>query len=490
MENNISDKVINLWDMFWAVCLKWRLICLAAILAAILAGAWSYVRSARSISTQERPSQSVQMKQLSEEDQIAVEVYLDYMDSYNSQLLYNRESPLMQLDANGFYLSTLNYYVDNHFKVEYPIIAESNNVYAIVQAYQAALGDGEFKEKLQNELDTKDGKASSYIMEQVDCNNSYGARLNAGNTIGIMKVSIYGDTEETCRNLAAVVKATLNEKKEELVRQFGEHDMILTEETYNYVSDNELLAYQKTNIDRLYNYGRNLNDAKKLMSDEGQNFVEQLPAEELEHRGEDISDEATEVEAPSRKATVSKKRVLVGGVAGAFLVFAIVALGYLVNNSLLYEDDFEKLYGLKLFGRIEKQRKKKLFGFIDDFILKLRRTSIHHFREAEVVEMIYVGVKLAAEKRNINSVYVTGAGLAENHTPLLDEVIAKLKKDGIEVEMGKSILYYAGALEQSVKVGNVLLLEKAGQSLYQEIQREIEICSQQELNLLGAVVVE
>ena len=107
-----------------------------------------------------------------------------------------------------------------------------------------------------------------------------------------------------------------------------------------------------------------------------------------------------------------------------------------------------------------------------------------------MVEMIYVGVKLAAEKSNINSVYVTGAGLAENHTPLLDEVIAKLKKDGIEVEMGKSILYYAGALEQSVKVGNVLLLEKAGQSLYQEIQREIEICSQQELNLLGAVVVE
>lgn len=490
MGNNMFDKVINLWDLFWAVCLKWRMICFCAILAATVTACFSYLSSAGMGSEQQTSAQIKQRDELNEEDQVAVKIYLEYLEAYNSQFQYNTESPLMCLDANGFYLSTLNYYVDNHFSVEYPLISKTNNVYAMIRAYQASLDDDSFREKLQNEWDETYGEASAYVAEQVDCNNLYGSRLNSNSTIGIMSVSVYGSSEEMCRNLAAIVKETLNEKTQELSRQFGDHDLILTEETYNFVSDNELLAYQKNNIDRLYNCGRSLSDVKKMMSDEAQSYIEQVSAESSQTGEVSTSDDTQTASVSGGKVRISKKKICIGGIAGAFAAIMIAAFAYLVNNRLLYEDDLEKLFGLKLFGRIEKQKKKRLLGIVDDFILKLRRKNIPSFDQAEVVEMIYTGVKLAAEKNQIHKIYVTGAGGVEVPMRSLDEIVKKLKKDGIQLELGKSILYYAGALEQSAKIGNILLLEKAGKSSYLEIQREIEICMQQEMHVLGAVVIE
>jgi len=488
MENNLSERDINIWDMFWAICLKWRQICLTALIVAILAGGVSYFRSANSLQGLQR----IEQMNIDETDQINVDLYLKYMDLYNNQLLYNQQAPLMQLDANGFYLTTLNYYIDNHYVVEYPLINRTNNVDAIARSYQTLLISPKFSDKVKVEMDIEDERLLPFVLEQVDCNNRYGARTLANNTtnnvvtntMGLMKISVYAKDEKESNTLAELVKDIIEQNKSDISNKFGEHEVILTEETCIYVSDNELLSFQRNNVDKLYNYSKNLSEIKKLMSDEAKSYVEQVESEKSN------AESASNSVNTSIVGTVSKKLVVLGFVAGAFLAFAIIAFAYMLNKRLLFEDDFEHLYGIRLFGRLEEQREHKFFGFIDSWLLNLRRSNLHHFENNEVVEMMYVGIKLVAQKEESKKIYITGAGLSQCDNPLLEQVISKLKKDGIQVEIGKSILYYADALERLCKIGTVVFLEKAGESMYQEIQKEVEICTQQGICLLGAILME
>lgn len=490
MDNHLEEREINLWDMFWAICQKWRLILIVAIAGAAIAGGMSYLKNAREINTLEQPQMG--LADLSEEEQSNVELYIECYETYHNQLLYNKESPLMQLDANGFYVGTLDYYIDNHFEVEYPVIAASNNAQVMIRSYQGALAGAEFEGKLQEELNIKEDQMTSYVMEQVDCSNAYGTQLDGINTStntstsDVMRVSLYAKDKETCDKLIALVKAELEQKEADVIRQLGQHDMILVNEARNFVANNALLTYQKNNLDKLYTLNANLANAKKLLTDDGAIFVEQLLGDELEEAANGNNIDTVDLQKPD----ISKKGVVIGFAAGAFFVFASVALLYIINNRLLYEDDFEQIYGVKLLGRVESERKTKRVGFLDKWILRMRRIGLHHFEEADAVNMICTGIKLAARKECSDTVYVTGAGMTEGINELFDQMATKLKKEGITLKVGKSVLYYADALEDMVECGNVVLLEKAGESMYKEIQQELVICNQQGLCLFGAVVIE
>lgn len=486
MEKNFEEREINLIDMFWAACLKWRQIVLWAVIFALLAGSFSYLKSAKAARAAVSPVEEIALEdiKLDKDSKRNATAFLQYKQMYAEQIRYNGKAPLMQLDANGFYREVISYYVDNHFSVEYPVMNKTNYIDAMVEAYQASLRSEEFTARLV-EVTGIDENDASYETERIDCINKYGALNTPANDSGIMMISVYGRDEQSCRELAELVKESITSRKADVTGKFGEHDITLVEDSCSYISDADLLKYQQDNISKLSTYATSLETMKGKLSDEELSYVN---AFEKEQEAEEEKEEQ-EVDVPA--VTVSKKLIVVGFVGGAVLAFFFIVLLYLLNSRLRLEDHFERIYATKLLGNVivNNDGKKKWFAFIDRIFYRLRHFNKHYFPEEEAVSMIAAGIRIGARKEGASKVYVTGAVLEKEEKSVIEQLKKELKKSGIELVSGKPVLYDAEALEQIAETGFAVLVEQAGVTLYSQVAEELEICAHQGVKVLGAVVV-
>lgn len=487
MNKNIVEREINLLDMLWTVCLKWRQILLAAVIFAVLAGGLSYLKSSQMAKEASEPAEEIDLEDIGLEDDSKknVDVYLEYKQMYADQIIYNDSAPLMQLDANGFYRDVITFYVDNHYAVEYPLMTKTNNINAMLETYKAELRTNEFTTKL-NELVGNDECTMPYGTELVDCANKYGHLNEMTSGVGVLMISVYGNNEQTCKELASLVMETIQAGKGNVTEKFGEHEIFLIEENCSYISDPDLLRYQQENINKLSTYATNIDNMKNKLTDIELSYVDAYEKEEMLESGE-LKEEAVEVPVVS----ISKKLVVLGFVGGAAVVFCVAVFTYLFNGRLRLEDNFEMMYGVKLLGNVilKDNKKKKWFGFVDKFFTKMRHLNRHYFEADEAISMVAAGIKIGAKRMNASKVYVTGATLGKEEKKVIEKLQKELNKADVSLIAGKPILYDAEALEKSAEVGFVVLLEEAGVSLYNEVAEEIEVCEHQGMNVLGAIVV-
>ena len=72
---------------------------------------------------------------------------------------------------------------------------------------------------------------------------------------------------------------------------------------------------------------------------------------------------------------------------------------------------------------------------------------------------------------------------------VVNRVVSYLSKEGIEVEVGNTLLYDSVMVESAASTSLVVLVESAESVGYKTIQREIDICRQQGTKIVGAIVV-
>jgi RNA-binding protein YhbY len=487
MGKGAMEREINLVDMIWAVCLKWRSILACAVILAVLAGGFSYYRSVKSISALEEAEKVTSedlIEDLTYEEMKTSEVYLNYKKTYEELTYYNENAPLMKIDANNFYVGEVSYFFDNGYKLEYPVIAENNNIVAIVSAYKGMIGTQEFAQQVQQLLG--DTNNASYAMELVDCDGEY-----AGTNIiptqeerGVLSIAVYAADEETCVRLKELVKEVIETSKSTVLKQFGSHEVTVIKDIVNKSSSGELLNKQKEKMDFAYTCSNNMYNMSLKFTPAQQSYLNKC-IEEMDGMAEDVKEE--EKELPT--ASVSKKMIVLGFLGGAFLMFVIWALIYIFSNRIRLEDNFETIFGSKLLGNVPiSEKEKKWFRFIDSIFEKLRHFNQRYFDRDEALDMIAANVRIAMAKKDVKKVMLTGAAFGAEEKEIAEDLAERLKKDGIEILGVSSILYNAESLEKLVEIGQVVLVEKAEQSLYGEVEREIEICRQQEVNLIGCVV--
>lgn len=466
-----QERDINIVDMFWALCSKWRVIIICGLIFALLLGGIGYYNN-----TKETDIETLQAE-LEEEDEIYIDMYLTYLDLYKTQKDYNNLSPLMQLTPNDFYVNVLTYYVDNYYVVEYPVITERDNIDALIQAYKTVLCTDQIARDIVETMGMED-EAVLYSSEMVDLKNVYGDVDVTEQETNIITVTIYGNTAEDCAKVSDIVKATIESSKEDMTKQFGKHDISIIEDMTKQASDIDLSTYQKRNIDNLNTYKLSLDSSEGNLSKAALSYVDIVKT--------DVENEENEKESP-----IEIKMIVLGFILGVFLVLFFAALGYISNKKLRYEDNYEKVYGIKLLGTITGRfkNKKRVFEFVDRWIEEKRHANIHKFTEDEEEDMVVSGIKLLAKKSGVKKVYLTGATVSQIPEDLVDTFAKRLGKDDIELILGKSIIYNAEALETASEVGNVVIIDKLGIVMYDEIYSMLDTCDVHKINVLGGILV-
>lgn len=482
-----QEMELNLADMFWAIMMKWRALIICGILFAILAGGVSYIKSVKQIEAEKQAT--TQEIKLEGEALDNAEDYLAYWELYKKQKEYNENSLMMQLDGNRFYKATLSYYIDNKYILEYPEIAKSDNIAAFTNQYISYLECDEFYDKLPDAADNQDKKA--YYSEAIDFLNQYGGGKAIRIDANLLTIAVYHENREECLAIAQIIDEIITEKQAEVTQLLGEHEVIQVRNECILTADDDLLEYQNKNFVAQNTQRVNMNTMEKNLTKNELAYVSQKMQEErdsIEAEGEALTqaEEGLQNVSPS----ISKKLVVVGFLAGVILAAGVAALAYLFRAKLHMRDDFERLYGVKLLGNVVyDKRKKKLFGFVDRLLIKLRDCRRHYFKEEEICGMIAAGVRIAAAKADTDKVFVTGTNLEGKGKEFIKKLDNLLKKDNITMLIGNNILYDPAALEKLVETGHVVLVEEAEKSLYDEIRKEIETCRYHKIDVIGAVVI-
>ena len=302
-----------------------------------------------------------------------------------------------------------------------------------------------------------------------------------------IKVTLIQADEASCEQLANAVKDYVEQQQKNLLTKVGDHTLVLLAETSGVSMDTDVMEDQISCGDQISDLRSRIASAKAGFTTEQQQYYDLLTRKEIEDAEIDQKDTVEEqpvLDSPS----VSKKYVLLGAVLFAFVYAGILFLMYIFNTKIRVSDELQSLYHIPQIGVVVKDSKKKFI--LDKWVDDLRHYGKRKFDAEQSMELAFAAVKIAAMKSKLSNVCLMGCNLSAGAGKVCESLKAALEKEGIQVTVLDNVLYNAESMEKIDAVTGVVLVEKAGSTLYNEIANELALLKRQDIAVLGGIIVE
>ena len=476
MENKKTSKFeldLEIKDFLWEFVRKWRIIIVFAVICAVALAAYQYRADMNKTDV-------VVVKKTQEELEKAMGT--QDLDEVTAAVALKR-----QIDEKSAYMETselmqINPYEENVVFLQYYVSAPSETSAAdIADIYKAYIEKSHLSELVS--VQKEDGNL--YLNSEKSTDNTHVTVTGADSERSFV-VKAAGVTSENARELAEVVKNALQAYYAKVYANLGEHQLQLLDEIDSVIVDQELAELQTWNATAIKTISNNLDSMKNEMT--GDQISLYVYRTTVVTEPEDAD---TPAPVPAKTVTISVKHTIIGAVLGVVLGCAIIMVMYLFAAALRNGEEVKTLYRVKVLGNVDATafEKKKLFGFVDGFILKLqnfRKTKLSFEQE---VQMICANIVLDCQKNNKEKVV-----LASSVKEALPETVVKAITEtciekGVAVVTVGAISYDAEALETLAAVGNVVFIEKEHKSLYDELYNEIALCRENAIHVAGMVIL-
>lgn len=327
---------------------------------------------------------------------------------------------------------------------------------------------------------TEAGRNDSAVVNNAQ--NGVAANLMKSN----VKIIVRDAQEPDCDQLAEAVKEYMTEQQKTLEQRLGNHQLTLLSDTGATVADANLRNLQRNSVNDLATLATAVGNAKASLTEEQQQYYDLLTWEESEAIEAEQNDATGEQSAAS--PSISKKYVLLGAVLFAFVYAGILFLIYIFNSKIRVSDELQTLYHIPQIGVVVRDSGKQ-FVF-DKWIDDLRHYGKRKFNAEQSMELAFAAVKIAAAKNRLNSICLMGCNLDAGAGKVCETLKTALEKEQLNVTILDNVLYNAEAMEKVDAMTGVVLVEKAGSTLYNEIAGELELLKRQEIAVLGGIIVE
>lgn len=487
----MEEREIDLLDMIANILSHWKGILVALFIGAALMGGFSYVKSYCSVQNEQaavpvaldRAAVDTQLEQieatLKDSDKAAVLTTVNDEQEYLNKNKYVQESVYMQLNALNVAQIELVYGIQaedesqaQHLGVTYKNVLDNVGLY--------------------NWIEQQTGIPAVYVGELISVDTNLELSLGKDDKSVVLgsdtiKVTMIQTDEIICEQLASAVKDYVEQQQKNLVTEVGNHALVLLSETSGMIMDTDAMNDQ-------INYGNQISDlrsrivsAKSEFTAEQQKYYNLLTWEENEEaevNQRDIIEEQPVLASPS----VNKIYILLGAVLFAFVYVGILFLMYIFNTKIRVSDELQRLYHIPQIGVVVKDSKKKLI--LDKWVDELRHYGKRMFDAEQSMELAFVAVKIAVIKNKLSNVCLMGCNLSAGAGNVCEKLKVALEKAGIDVIVLDNVLYNAESMEKMDAVTGVVLVEKAGSTLYNEIANELALLKRQDITVLGGIVVE
>ena len=481
----MEEREIDLLDMITDILSHWRGLLAALIVGAVLMGGFSYVKSyqnAQNVDSLEQLEGMLPMQELQ-----AVQVLLEQEKAYARQKSYLDHSVSMQLDPEQIAQRDLIY----NIKMEDPeqgclltqLYVDLINSTAMYQWIEEKTG---IAANVAGELVYTDAEQTGAVTDIVKSNEKVRVQYlqeSADTVKNNMKIIVRYTQESDCDQLAEAVKEYMTEQQKALEQKVGTHQLILISDIG---ADTNLRNNQRNNVNDLADLSSEIGKAKEDFTDEQWEYYNLLVRKENE--AVEAEPEDATVEQLTISHSISKKYVLLGAVLFAFVYVGILFLRYIFNSKIRVSDELQSLYHIPQVGTIVKDSGKKFI--VDKWVDDLRHYGKRKFSAEQSVELAFAAVKIAAVKNGLNNICLMGCNLSAGADAACESLKAALEKEGITVTVLDNLLYNAEVMEKVETMAGVVLVEKAGSTLYNEIASELALLKRQEITVLGGIIVE
>lgn len=479
----MKEREIDLIDLFVEILLHWRVFIVWMLVGAILLGAYSFAHS-RNNNIKDQQAQTLPPEEwLSEEEIQNVDYAIAYERIYQEKLTYLEKAPLMNI--NSTHVSKAEATIG--ISAEEP---EKNR--AIKKMYEDILQSSELITYVSENTGIEAIGLDEIILLAPDSissdililNNISNITANESSTSSIRIIVKYNDKAQ-CQDILDTIIAFLKDKQSIIENTFGEYEFIIIDSSVGIVSDKEIAEKQKTVLNDINVMKKTISDMKTAFSDSEQQYYALLN-DDSETDQEQVS---TSEAVPS--PGISIKYVFLGAIIAAFLYALWLFIIYIFNTKIRYTDNLQELCDIPQFGLIPApENNKKIFGFIDKWLLSLRNHGKRQFTPEEALDLASVAVKMSAGKEALTEISIIGCGLKERSLNTCEKIKEQLAKDNIHINILNNVLYDAQAMNELEAAKGVVLVESIGSTLYNELAEELELLKRQKIIILGGILIE
>lgn len=478
----MKEREIALVDLLVAILLRWRVVILAMLIGGMLLGVFSYYRSSQTAEAQR--AQLVQQEQLmaeqneeslekalSEKQILNVNSAIMYEQFRDEKMAYQKESILMQIDPFNAPCAELTFLIQS---------SDMEKTYSIQKIYEDLLTSTEMFGYLQNECGIQ--KSVNELVSLED--TSYGQVEGCD----IVRIQVLHKDESTCKLMADSIIQYVEQQQKRLQSIVGIHEIDIVEQTCGTGVDTDLLTLQKNCDLEIASYNSMAIGYRETFTNDEWYYYNYLMDSNLDEKEREDTKTVINIQTPG----VSIKYVIVGMILFAFGYVFVIFLLYIFNNKLCTTDNFQDIYNIPQLGSIvdEANRKKKVFGFVDRWILKLRYRNMRGFTTEEAFNLAAVATKMAVKKQDMNKVCLMGCNLAGDTLKFCEQIKERLMAEGTSVQILNNVLYDAEAMEKLADMQGAVLVETVGSTLYGEIIKELELLNRHNIIALGGIIVE
>lgn len=504
----MQEREISLMDLFFELLLRWRMFIVWALCGAVLLGSFSYIRTWRAADAQTAQVEEAK-RQLAEEgmqegpdevnsallEEIAGKLTADQrrnvevVAGYEKWLTNQKGSALLLIDAGSV----------RQAEITFCISAESSEQSCSIEAvYEDIISGGELVQYMADQLGL-----SPYIADLISLQTHELLQITYGvqkSEIEQMSTDSFGVRvihydEQTCNDLAQAVIDFVENKHDELAGKLGEHELTVVNVSHAVVYDSSLANRQQLLLNNIASAQDSVLKRKKDFTSQEWQYYDVLVNGEITGIMSVDTVKQTPADIVKRGVTVtpgvSLKFVLLGMILAVFLYAFYVFFMYIINTKIRATDNLQQLYVIPQIGLIPAQKeKRKIFGFVDSFLDSLRNRNKRKFTQEEAVELASVAVKMAVERQEAKAVYLIGCDLKGQALVVCEQIRDRLNKDNIQAVILNNVLYDASAMDSLKNAEGAVLIEKAGSTLYIEIEQELELLKREDIKILGGVLVE
>ncbi|MCR5522601.1 MAG: hypothetical protein K6F64_03055 [Clostridia bacterium] len=170
--------------------------------------------------------------------------------------------------------------------------------------------------------------------------------------------------------------------------------------------------------------------------------------------------------------------VLVGAFAGVLAGCVFLAVKYLISGKLVDYAAFADNNGCTLLIDLEGRKKKKVFGFIDNLISKIRNINGINLSSEEKVKMAASRIAIACKERNVENVTFVSSLYGLKNKPdveMVNSLISALNSKDINAAMCENVFNNPDELEKLSGSAGLIMFEKENTSRMKQIYELLSI---------------
>ncbi len=461
-----EDIEIDLADLLNRLLLQWKQILICALVFALLAGGYGYLKNRSSVDVMD--ADAAEDVELTEEELQSVMSAVELQADIKLREEYLEGSVLMQADPYHKHRVSMLYSIEQ---------AERQNIQKITESYLNFIVNGGAADALKKSGNKNWNMDKSYLAELITAyqktyNLPYQQMIenaSAGDVLteSLFYVEITGLDDRRSEQLASDMQTVLKKQHAKISGRAGGHKLTLLSTEENILFDGNLLVQQRDKKTQLTTNTANLKAMTDAFSDKQMAVYQKEAAIEDEKlkKADDSKADDTENLAETGDASNSRnlvKYIFLGLIGGIFVYCAIFGCWYLFRDTVKSEEEMKNLYTFPFYGGVPFEKKA----------------------DARLVNRI----RLACKKQGITKLCAASDfsfGIQEKEC--MENMSRQLESFGIHTVIAENAGRDTALWDMLTETGNVLMVCRIGTTTHRMIDDVMRFYQENGISVIGAM---